>query len=177
MQSKKTVEVGILNETTTRARQKHERNVRILLRFFNELHNDEERWTYIENYFLGHDLLADSFSDEESVVALASAIEKEKSYQTNQYDCWNDMLYLFDSNMHSIINLFAENEIPLPDYLQTVMKKQILNGEILMVWSKNNIIIFEEQISSEDLAVCKSKGWKAYYIYDMNVESLKNDLA
>ena len=51
------------------------------------------------------------------------------------------MLYLFDSNMHSIINLFAENEIPLPDYLQTVMKKQILNGEILMVWSKNNIII------------------------------------
>ena len=108
---------------------------------------------------------------------LASAIEKEKSYQTNQYDCWNDMLYLLDSNMHSIINLFAENEIPLPDYLQTVMKKQILNGEILMVWSKNNIIIFEEPISSEDLAVCKSKGWKAYYIYDMNVESLKNDLA
>lgn len=172
-----TGEIKYSNNYVTRARQKHERDVRILLRFFNELHNDEERWTYIENYFLGHDLLADSFSDEESVVALASAIEKEKSYQTNQYDCWNDMLYLFDSNMHSIINLFAENEIPLPDYLQTVMKKQILNGEILMVWSKNNIIIFEEPISSEDLAVCKSKGWKAYYIYDMNVESLKNDLA
>ena len=45
------------NGYVTKAKQKHERDVAILQKFFDDLKTDEERWTYIEDYFLGYDVL------------------------------------------------------------------------------------------------------------------------
>jgi len=45
------------NNYVTKAKQKHDRDVAVLLRFFNTLEEDEERWDFIEDYFLGHDVL------------------------------------------------------------------------------------------------------------------------
>lgn len=45
------------NDYVTRAKEKHNRDVQILKKFFTELKNDEERWQYIEDYFLGKDVL------------------------------------------------------------------------------------------------------------------------
>lgn len=45
------------NSYVREAREKHDRDVKILKKFFNELSSDEERWEFIENYFLGYDLL------------------------------------------------------------------------------------------------------------------------
>lgn len=47
------------NSYITKAYKKHERDFKILLRFFTKLNTDEERWNYIENYFLGYDVLID----------------------------------------------------------------------------------------------------------------------
>lgn len=171
-----TGEIKYSNNYVTRAKQKHDRDVKVLLRFFNDLHDDKERWDYIEKYFLGYDLLADAIVIDEKCVDLASAIEKEKSYQTNQYSSWLDMSFLFDDKMQSIISSFEAKGVPIPDYLQTSVKKQLLSGEILMVWCKKNILVFEEPVSNEDLIVCKAKGWTAYYIYDLNIDELKRDL-
>lgn len=45
------------NEYVVKARKKNERDNAILLKFFNDLQSDEERWEYIEDYFLGKDVL------------------------------------------------------------------------------------------------------------------------
>lgn len=45
------------NNYVTRAKQKHDRDVEVLLRFFNGLDSDEDRWNFIEDYFLGCNVL------------------------------------------------------------------------------------------------------------------------
>ena len=45
------------NSYVNTAREKNDRDVKILSKFFTELNSDEERWDYIENYFLGRDVL------------------------------------------------------------------------------------------------------------------------
>lgn len=45
------------NTYVTKAQKKHDRDVKVLSRFINDLHTDTERWNYIENYFLGYDVL------------------------------------------------------------------------------------------------------------------------
>jgi len=73
------------NNYVNKATQKHDRDVKVLLRFFNKLSSDHERWDYIENYFLGYDILCNNYSDPVNVVSMAKSIDKEKSYSTHKY--------------------------------------------------------------------------------------------
>lgn len=52
-------EMHYSNSYVTRAREKHEREVKILRKFFSKDLDDIQRWDFIEKYFLGYDVLAD----------------------------------------------------------------------------------------------------------------------
>ena len=45
------------NSYVKRAREKHDRDVKVLTKFFYEPTNDKERWDFIEDYFLGYDVI------------------------------------------------------------------------------------------------------------------------
>ena len=45
------------NSYVNTVREKNERDAKILLKIFTKISSDEERWEYIENYFLGRDVL------------------------------------------------------------------------------------------------------------------------
>ncbi len=45
------------NNIVKKAVEKHDRDCEVLRKFIVELNNDEERWNYIEDYFLGKDVL------------------------------------------------------------------------------------------------------------------------
>ena len=45
------------NNIVKKAKEKHNRDIEILEKFIQELNTDEERWNYIEDYFLGKDVL------------------------------------------------------------------------------------------------------------------------
>ena len=45
------------NNIVKKAIEKHDRDIEILEKFIMELNTDEERWNYIEDYFLGEDVL------------------------------------------------------------------------------------------------------------------------
>lgn len=47
------------NEILSAVRTRHENSTKILRKFFTELNDDIERWDFIEDYFLGHDVLTD----------------------------------------------------------------------------------------------------------------------
>ena len=54
-------EIKYSNSYVTKARQKHERDVRILQTFLSTPLSDNERWDFIERYFLGYDVLDSQF--------------------------------------------------------------------------------------------------------------------
>lgn len=168
-------EIKYSNSYVTKAKHKHERDVKVLRRFFTELSTDEERWNYIERYFLGEDVLTD-YAISEKQTPLESSIDKHKSYPNTEYKSWTDIIDLLDDNLESTIQALQERQIPLPTYMGTAIKKDLISGDIIMSWPERNVLIFSEEISPEDHHTCKAKGWKAYDIYNLDVNELEKEL-
>lgn len=169
-------EIKYSNSYITKAKQKHEREVKILRKFFTESLSDMQRWDYVERYFLGNDVLCEAESVVEKKVELGKFIEKEKSYPTSSIESWDKMIFLFDENVQSIIYSLKEKQIPLPDYLTTVIKHKILSGDIVMSWVNKGVIVFAEAISEEDAAICLKKGWKAFELLSLQADQLRETL-
>lgn len=164
------------NNYVTKARKKHERDVAILLRFFNNLKTDEERWNYIENYFLGYDVLCDNIPDKSSEIELGKSIDREHSYLANGFKKWSDMYNFFDENDRVIIEKLDSAGILIPEYLETVIKKTDLGDDIMMSWPSKNTILCVQETSDDDMALFTSMGWNAYRFYEVDYEKLKGDL-
>lgn len=47
------------NNIVKEAREKHDRDIKVLKKFIYDLKSDDERWDYIEKYFLGEDVIGD----------------------------------------------------------------------------------------------------------------------
>lgn len=165
------------NNYVTRAKQKHDRDVSILKKFFNELNNDGDRWNYIENYFLGFDVLSDSQTSIDTKVELDKSIDKAKSYQLNGFSKWTELADIyFLSNDYGLLTELEESEIPLPEYLTTVIKKSSLGDKIVMSWPSKNVIVFQQDVDDKTIASCSYKGWDCYRVYEIDYAKLKKEL-
>ena len=166
------------NNYVNRAKQKHDRDVSVLLKFFNGLNTDKERWDYIEDYFLGYDVLCESETVVEPVsnVEMSKAIDKEKSYPTHQYKKWTDLNLFFDENDHIIVDKIAELGVTIPEYLSTVLKKSDWGNNILMSWPSKNVLICQQDTADHILSGFKKKGWIAYRIYEVDMEEISEVL-
>ena len=164
------------NNYVTRAKQKHDRDVNILLRFFKDLNTDTERWDYIEEYFLGYDVLEGMKTEPTKTVAMSRSIDKEKSYPTNQFKKWKDLLLFFDESDHIVINQLAEAGIPIPEYLETSIKKSEWGDNVLMSWPSKDTLICQQDTSNEVMSIFAKKGWNAYRIYEIDMDKIKGEL-
>jgi len=166
------------NNYVNRAKQKHDRDVSVLLRFFNGLNTDKERWDYVEDYFLGYDVLCESETvvDPVSTVEMVKAIDKEKSYPTHQYKKWADLDLFFDENDHVIVDKIAELGVVIPEYLSTVLKKSDWGDNILMSWPSKNVLICQQDTADHIISGFKKKGWTAYRIYEVDMEEISEVL-
>jgi len=169
-------EIKYTNTYVTMAKQKHERDVKVLRKFFNEPLKDEERWDFIERYFLGYDVLSEIETVKEEKIPIRKFIDKEKSYLIGNDSSWNSVAYMFDENVQSIIKDFSEHNVPMPDYLTTSIKHNCLSGDVVMTWVEKNVIVFAETISELDANVCEKKGWIAFELYDINSYRIKEAL-
>ncbi|WP_022754254.1 DEAD/DEAH box helicase [Butyrivibrio fibrisolvens] len=167
------------NNYVTKAKQKHDRDVSVLLRFFNGLKTDEERWDYIENYFLGYDVLCEPEKEVRTVskVEMVKSVDKEKSYPTHQYKTWEELSMFFDDNDHVIVDKIAALDVPIPEYLSTTIKKSDWGDSILMSWPSKNTLICQQDTPDHIISGFIKKGWKAYRIYEVDLDELKGDLS
>ena len=113
------------NNYVTTAREKHDRDVKILYKFFSGLKDDQERWDYIEKYFLGYDVSNDGDSrtganDKEPLVKL---IDDVKSTPSISFRDWNSAMMIFDDSEVGVIKEFSANSIPMPSYFHTKIKE------------------------------------------------------
>lgn len=165
------------NNYVSKAKQKHDRDVSVLLRFFNELHTKKERWDYIENYFLGYDVLCGGIEQEQTIEKMARFVDKEHSYATDMYRSWNDLISFFDDAEHIIINKFIENGIPLAEYLETTLKKTDAGSDIVMSWPSKDTLICQQDTTANVVEYFESKGWNVYKVYDIDYQKIKKELS
>ncbi len=163
------------NNYVTKARQKHNRDVTILSRFFTELSNDEERWDYIENYFLGYDVLVKETEIVETV-DMKRSIDKEHSYTTNSISRWSGIYTFFDESDHPFLKKLEENNIPKPEYLETIIKNSTLGDFILMSWPSKNTLICDHETADSVMRNYAAMGWHAYKVSEIDYEQLSKEL-
>lgn len=161
------------NNYVTKAKQKHDRDVKVLLRLFNDLKTNKERWDYIENYFLGYDVLCDSEQKAINNVNISNLIDREHSYSTNQLKKWSNIKNFFDENDIVIIDKLITLGVPIPEYLETTIKKSDLGQNIIMSWPSKNIAICQQDTEENILEIFKELGWYAYRIYDIDYKKIK----
>ena len=166
------------NNYVTKAKQKHDRDVAVLLHFFNNLKGDKERWDYIEDYFLGANVLEGAETIiEQKTIKMSRSIDKEHSYPTNMYKNWDDIKYMFEDSDHSVLAKMSELGIPIPEYLETIIKKSDEGKDILMSWPSKDTLICLPDTSNGTLEYFARKGWHAYRIYEIDYENLRKELS
>ena len=165
------------NDYVVKAKKKHDRDVAILLNFFLNLRTNKERWDYIENYFLGHNVLNNEIIPVSKPVKMVKAIDKDKSYQLNQYNNWTQLADFFDENDLVIVNELEKHNIPFPEYLATKLKKIKIGSDIIMSWPTQDTLICNQDISDEDYRKFIEFGWHVYKFDDIDYNSLKKDLS
>jgi ATP-dependent DNA helicase RecQ len=165
------------NNYVTKAKQKHDRDVEILLQFFNGLQTDVECWDYIEEYFLGYDVLSGVKPTNLNPIKMTRAIDKEHSYPTNLFKSWDDMASFFDDNDHLIINKLISFGIVIPEFLETEIKKSEVGNDIVMSWPSKEVLICQQDTSDIVMEFFRLRGWHAYRIYDIDFEKIKEELS
>ena len=165
------------NNYVTKARQKHARDVEIMVRFFNELKTDEERWNYIEDYFLGQDVLAGVEMTQEKKIKMSRSVDKEHSYPTNMFKTWGEIESFFDEGDWSVLRKLDELGISLPQYLETAIKHSDEGGDILMSWPSKDTLICQQETADRTIDYFERKGWHAYRIYEIDYEKIKGELS
>lgn len=133
--------------------------MKILRKFFTDPFDDGARWDYVERYFLGDDVLREAESIAEEKVDFSRFVDKEKSHPINNVDSWDRIAFLFDENVQSIIDDFADLGIPLPNYLSTAVKHNLLDGEIVMSWpDKMSLFSLKQSAKKMPLSALKRDG-------------------
>lgn len=165
------------NNYVTKARQKHDRDVEIMVRFFNGLNTDEERWNYIEEYFLGQDVLAGVEMTQEKKIKMSRSVDKEHSYPTNMFKTWAEIESFFDEGDWSVLRKLDELGISLPQYLETAIKHSDEGGDILMSWPSKDTLICQQETADRTIDYFERKGWHAYRIYEIDYEKIKGELS
>lgn len=160
------------NNYVTKAKQKHERDVEILKNFFLNLHTKDERWDYIEKYFLGENVLEDDNSLNKKM-DLKTIIDVKTSFSLKNYSKWKDIKAFMEESYTSILKELSKNNIPLAEYLSTIIKDFEWNSDIIMSWPSKNVIIFSQDISDEVINYFDKLGIKSYRIYEIDYDDLK----
>ena len=166
------------NDYVTNARKKHDRDVAVLRTFFTKTMSTDERWDYIERYFLGENVVDETIinSIKDTIkprtnakdVSLDNYIDKEKSYL--YHETWENVKEFYDEET---VKPFVYAGIRVPDFIDVTMKKDLFKGGVAMAWLEESILAFNETIDEPDLKACNSFGWKVISLESVNADDLK----
>lgn len=175
-----TGKIFYFNKYIVKASQKHYRDVEILSRFFTELSTDEERWNYIEDYFLGYDVLLKKTQHAEAV-EMERSVDKKHSYKTDKIkadkiDNWSGIYTFIDDGYHKFLKKLEENKVPKPEYIETLIKNSSLGKFILMSWPSKNTLICNHETPDSVMQNYAAMGWHAYRVSEIDYDQISKDL-
>ena len=168
------------------AKEKHYRSVKIIDYFFRNFDDDDDRWDFIERYFLGEDLEAeiDSKINEEKFIQnyepISKYIDVNNAYPLDDFKDWKQIKSMLstDEKYKYYIKLLEENNIKIPDYAWTPIVFGKIKIESMFIYLDRNIIISTEFISYEALEKAHEKGWIVVKIDEVenNIDFLRGQI-
>lgn len=166
------------NNYVTTAKEKHDRDVKVLYKFFVELRGNKERWDYIERYFLGYNVSSanSGIGVQNNSISLKKMIDDIKSSPSAAYKDWTAASILFEDSQLAAIKEFGSLSIPMPSYFHTKIKGGIVSEDPIMSWPEKNVLVFSQDATDGDLAECKSRGWTAFRILEVDASTLLKEV-
>ena len=164
------------NNYVTKAKLKHERDIEILKRFFTKLEGDQSRWDYVEDYFLGHDVLEGMKMLTVKPIDMKKAIDKERSYPTTSLSGWADIAKFFDAGEYAALKQIQDLGVQIPEYIETAFKKSEMGNCVMVSWPSKNVLICQDETSERQIDWFSSRGWSAYRISDIPLEDISHEL-
>lgn len=166
------------NNYVTTAKEKHDRDVKVLYKFFTELRGNKERWDYIERYFLGYNVSSanSGIGVQNNSISLKKMIDDIKSSPSAAYKDWTAASILFEDSQLAAIKEFRSLSIPMPSYFHTKIKGGIVSEDPIMSWPEKNVLVFSQDATDGDLAECKSRGWTAFRILEVDASTLLKEV-
>lgn len=148
------------------AKEKHYRSVKILDFFFTELHTDEERWNFIERYFLGEDVEAyiDSIrppANSGSSKSIQNFIDEANAYPLDDYENWDEIVntLIRDDKYQYLCSLLKKHDVSLPSYANTPINIRKKPHDTLFIFIPKQVIIAPETVSFELEQASRENGW------------------
>lgn len=165
------------NSYVETAREKHYRDVKLINYFVKELHDDKQRWDFIQDYFRGVDVekIIDNINlsnNKNIIISLDKYIQNhiENPYSLLDYNDWNEIIngQLVKENLKYYCKCMKDNGISLPEYgmMSIEFNKKCINA--LFVYSHKNIIITENPVNMNVKNECEKNGWKIFSLYDID---------
>ncbi len=166
------------NNYVTTAKEKHDRDVKVLYKFFIDLKGNKDRWDYIEKYFLGYNVSDPNVGSgiTNAIIPLKKMIDDIKSSPSVAYKDWASASILFDDSQLSAIKEFDSLSIPMPEYFHTKLKGGMVTEDPIMSWPDKNVLVFSQDVTDADLAECKAKGWTAFRILEVEANALLKEV-
>lgn len=174
--------VVYINNYVERARDRHYRSVKILDYFFRNLKNDEERWDFVEKYFLGEDI-EEKIDQEYKEKGKTERIKEEsiekyinengKTYNVSDYENWDNIIknVIEEEKYKYFCNVLKRNNRRIPDYAYTDLEVNKVLISTLFIFLEEKVIVLPEVYSNNVIKKCKEKGWKA-----IPVNEIENDI-
>lgn len=148
------------------AKEKHYRSVKVLDFFFTELHTNEERWDFIEKYFLGEDI--ESYIDSikppvnpGSSKNIIDFIDEANAYPLDDYDNWDEIIetLIRDDKYQYLCSVLKKHNVPLPSHANTPIKLKDKSHDTLFIFASKQTIIAPETVSFELEQAGYDNGW------------------
>lgn len=149
------------SKTIELVNKKHVDSTKIMEHFFTILETDEERWDFIEKYFLGQldnsllgskmDIINNEISDDSEVTDEIEIINKQPFPYVN----W------IDAQVIHPIEFYHTNSIPVPDYAtgEIEVKGKVIS--FIYLWEDLKVIVFDKE--TIDTLPSISSEWKLLY--------------
>ncbi|WP_295420378.1 DEAD/DEAH box helicase [uncultured Subdoligranulum sp.] len=176
------------NSYVIKAREKHYRAVKILEYFLKYLKNNDERWDFIEKYFLGVDVEEEIINQNKNFVEVKSKneplekyINQDKKIELSDYENWDEIIdNLFNESVREnkiigkyryFCNLLKKTNKRIPDYVHTELKlgsnNNIIKVETLFIYLDENIVILPETYKEIEKKKCTEYGWKVIIVDEL----------
>lgn len=164
------------NSYVETAREKHYRDVKLINYFVKELHDDTQRWDFIQDYFRGVDVesIIDNINlanNTNTHISLDKFIQDniENPYSLSDYNDWNEIIngQLVKENLKYYCKIMKDNNISIPEYGMMTLSFDKKDVNALFVFSNKNIIITENPVNLAVKDECDKNGWKIFSLYDI----------
>lgn len=168
------------NRILTEIEARHKRAIKLMNHFMMNEYTNDERWSIIEEYFLGHDELVDNMlmTIEPSGIInekkkLKKSKEKEISVEVDSFGVFSEYYSDWEeaSEVDNVV-VFVENNITTPDYFNAILKVGEDSVECRYVWKAEKTAILEENISEKSIENAKNVGWCLMCIEELNRDEL-----